>query len=62
MRIVKNSYTIIRLYNESSFINRNDSLIETITFINEDTIRYKYYYYGNGKWKANRCKILYMEN
>ena len=36
----------------------DDSLMENITFINEDTIRYKYYYHGNGKWKANRCKIL----
>ena len=43
--------------NDSSFTNGNDSLMETITFINEDTIRYKYYYHENGKWKANRCKI-----
>ena len=40
----------------------DDSLIETITFINEDIIRYKYYYHGNEKWKANRCKIIRMEN
>ena len=40
----------------------DDSLIETITFINEDIIRYKYYYHGNGKWKANRCKIIRIEN
>ena len=35
--------TIIQLYiyNDSSFTNGNDSLMETITFINEDTIRYK---------------------
>ena len=32
--------------------------MENITFINEDTIRYKYYCHGNGKWKANRCKIV----
>ena len=50
--------TIIQLYiyNKSSFTNGNDSLMKTITFINEDTIRYKYYCHENGKWKANRCK------
>ena len=48
--------TIIQLYiyNESSFTNGNDSLMEIITFINEDTIRYKYYCHENEKWKANR--------
>ena len=50
--------TIIQLYiyNKSSFTNGNDSLMKTITFINEDTIRYKFYCHENGKWKANRCK------
>ena len=36
--------------------------METITFINEDTIRYKYYYYGNEKWKANRCTKLSVKH